>query len=171
MVKLLRKWKIVLQSNSRILIGISKMFKAACLVLDCILNGTTQDHHYEKKWPFVRPLTNCPATYTFKYIPLDIELHKIRNCPFHLCISKTKHKVGTSLKLGKRLSNGTERTNSTAFGHQLHQSSTVAASHFSQFVIIQQLSSFNLLRAFFFLGKMNKNTEGIHHQCSLQVKI
>lgn len=123
-----------------------------------------------KEWPFVRPLTNSPATYTFKYIPLDIELHKISDCSFHHCISMTKHKVGTSLKLRKHLSNGTESANSTAFGHQLHQSNTVAASHFSQFVIIQQLSSFNLSRSLFFFGKMNKNTEGIHHWCSLQAK-
>lgn len=48
LVKLLSKWKAVLQSNSQILMGVSKMFKAACWVLGSILNGTIQDHRYKR---------------------------------------------------------------------------------------------------------------------------
>lgn len=46
LVKSLRQWKAVLQPNSQILMGIFKIFKAACLVLDSVLSVTIRDLRY-----------------------------------------------------------------------------------------------------------------------------
>lgn len=70
--------------------------------------------------------------HTFKYIPLDIE----QGLSFPSFYLHDPAQGWHSSKLRKCLSNGTERADSTAFGHQLHQLSTVAASHFSQSVIL-----------------------------------
>ena len=87
-------------------------------------------HPRSSLWSFMKPLTSSPATHAFKYIPVDTELIKSR-AVLSIFIAMTLHRVGTSSKLRKYLSNGTKRTNGTAFGHQLHQSSTMAAFHLS----------------------------------------
>lgn len=107
--------------------GESKMFKAACRMLDSVLNGAIQDGH-RKQRSFTGPWTNSSHT--------DIQIRSIRDRAqeqgpsFPSCISTTQYKFEGQ----ECLSNGTDRANSTAFGHQLHQSSTAAASHLSQFV-------------------------------------
>jgi len=42
-------------------------------------------HPRSSLWPFTKPLTNSPATHTFKYIPGDAEF-KSTDCPFLLYI-------------------------------------------------------------------------------------
>lgn len=66
---------------------ISKMFKAACLVLDILMRPLKSSAIYlyffflKKEEPFIRPLTYYPATHTFKCISLDIELLRSRDYP------------------------------------------------------------------------------------------